>query len=386
MKSLILAIFIAGSLLSPLSSQTQDGERGLHLSLKLEAQETIKKGNNYLLTQQHEDGYWGDPRLPAFTAYALRCLLLDPAYDPEAPTPASIQRGLDWLLSQQKIDGGIYGKGMATYSTASSIMALWVADPQKYKDPLIKARGFLINQQTDWGVKGADDTVFDGGIGYGGTYAHSDLSNTHQALEALYHTRVIAKDSGNETAQELDWGAALAFVSRCQNLRATNQVENSGDDGSFVYFPGNSKAGEAVDSKTGRVSLRGYGSMSYAGLLSLVYADLDAGDPRVKAVTRWINENYTLQENPGLGAQGLYYYYHAMAKSLVAANISELKKNQSLKIDWRAELSSTIINHQREDGSWINTQASRWMENDPILVTSYAIMTLQQIHSSFHTN
>lgn len=382
MKTFITLLLISSSLLSSLSAQNGKTVNGLHLSLKLESQEIIKKGNRFLLSQQHADGYWGDPKLPAFTAYALRCLLVDPSYDTEAPTPVPIQKGLDWLLSQQKVDGGIYGKGMATYSTASAIMALWVADPQKYKDPLIKARGFLINQQTDWGVKGADDTEFDGGIGYGGTYAHSDLSNTHQALEALYHTKAIASDQGEAPAQELDWSAALAFVSRCQNLRATNKIKNSGDDGSFVYFPGNSKAGEAVDSKTGRVALRGYGSMSYAGLLSLVYADLEADDPRVKAVTQWINDNYTLTENPGLGGQGLYYYYHAMAKSLVAANIPELKGKDGLQIDWRADLSATIINQQREDGSWINTKASRWLENDPILVTCYAVMTLQQIHSS----
>jgi squalene-hopene/tetraprenyl-beta-curcumene cyclase len=312
----------------------------------------------------------------------LRCLLLDPAYDVKAPAPAPVKKGLAWLVAQQKVDGGIYGKGMATYCTASSVMALYVADPQKYKETIIKARGFLINQQTDWGVKGADDTQFDGGIGYGGTYAHSDLSNTHLALEALYHTRAIATDTGDKKVQDLDWGAALAFVSRCQNLQETNKGEKVGNDGSFVYFPGNSKAGEAVDSKTGRIALRGYGSMSYAGLLSLVYADLDATDPRVKGVTTWINENYTLEENPGLGGQGLYYYYHAMAKSLVAANIPELKSKNGLKIDWRTDLAAKIINAHREDGSWLNTEASRWMENDAILVSSYAIMTLQQIHSS----
>ena len=379
MKALIASSLVA---LTALTASGQDKKNNLHLSLKLEAQETIHKGNKYLLTQQHEDGYWGDPKLPAFTAFALHSLILDPALDPKAPVPAPIQKGLDWLVSQQKADGGIYGKGMATYSTSSSIMALWVADPQKYKETLIKARGFLINQHTDWGVKGADDTEFDGGIGYGGTYAHSDLSNTHKALEALYHTRVLATDTGDKKVQELDWGAALAFVSRCQNLQETNKGEKTGNDGSFVYFPGNSKAGEAVDSKTGRVALRGYGSMSYAGLLSLVYADLDAADPRVKAVTKWIADNYTLEENPGLGGQGLYYYYHAMAKSLIAANIPELQGKDGLKIDWRSELAAKVINGQREDGSWINTVASRWMENDPILVTSYAIMTLQQIHAS----
>ncbi len=378
MKTLFTVAVFAASLLGA-GAQAKEQK---HLSVKLEMQQTIQKGNKFLISQQHQDGYWGEPIFPAFTAYALRCLIMDPALDPKKPTPEPITRGLDWLVKQQKADGGIYGKGMATYCTSSAIMALYAADPQKYKPTLIKARNFLINQQTDWGIKGADDTEFDGGIGYGGTYAHSDLSNTHLALEALYHTRALATDNGEKKVQELDWGAALAFVSRCQNLRETNKTENSGDDGSFVYYPGNSKAGEAVDSKTGRVALRGYGSMSYAGLLSLVYADLDANDPRVKAVVKWISDNYTLKENPGLGGQGLYYYYHAMAKSLVAADIPELKGKNGLAVQWRPELAAKIINAQREDGSWVNDIASRWMENDPILVTSYAVMTLQQIHAS----
>ena len=373
--------FIAATLLAVTAIQSP-AQNDAHLSLKLEAQQTIKKGNQYLLDQQNAEGYWGDPALPAFTAYALKCLIMDPAYDTKADPPAAIEKGLTWLVAQQKPDGGIYNKGMATYCTSSAIMALYAADPSKYKKEIIKARGFLIGQQTDWGVKGADDTEFDGGIGYGGSYEHSDLSNTHLALEALYHTRSLAKDSGEEQVKELDWKAALAFVTRCQNLTATNKGEKVGDDGSFYYFPGDSKAGEIVDSETGRVALRGYGSMSYAGLLSLVYADLDEKDPRVKAVIGWVTDNYTLKENPGMGAQGLYYYYHAMAKSLVAANIMNLKTKDGLKVDWRSELAAKVINGQREDGSWINESASRWMENDPILVTSYAVMTLEQIHST----
>ena len=383
MKQLLISSIIAISSLS-LIAQDKAPLKGAHLSIKLETQEVIKKGNKFIIGQQNKEGYWGDPDLPAFTGFAVKCLLLDPSFDPKGPIPAPVKKGIEWLLSQQKEDGGIYGRGMATYSTSASIMALWIAGPEKYKDQIISARNFLINHQTDWGVKGENDTKFDGGIGYGGSRAHSDLSNTHRALEALYTTRALATDSGDKKAMELDWEAALEFVSRCQNLKATNKGEKTGNDGSFVYYPGNSKAGEAVDSKTGRVALRGYGSMSYSGLLSLVYSDLDESDQRVKAVINWLSDNYTLKENPGLGGQGLYYYYHAMAKSLVAANKPTLEGQDGLKIDWRSELAATIINEQREDGSWLNTKASRWMENDPVLVTSYAIMTLQQIHSSLN--
>jgi len=67
---------------------------------------------------------------------------------------------------------------------------------------------------------------------------------------------------------------------------------------------------------SGRTALRSHASISYAGLLSYIYADIDRSDPRVKAVYDWLLKNFTLDENPGMGAQGLYYSYHTMAKLL----------------------------------------------------------------------
>ena len=50
--------------------------------------------------------------------------------------------------------------------------------------------------------------------------------------------------------------------------------------------------------------------MSYAGLLSFIYAEMDPQDSRVKAVKEWLSKHYTIDENPGMGPQGLFYYYH----------------------------------------------------------------------------
>ena len=130
--------------------------------------------------------------------------------------------------------------------------------------------------------------------------------------------------------------------------------------------------------------------MSYAGLLSMIYADLTEDDPRVAAVKSWISQHYTVKENPGLGTkedpslgqQGLYYYYQAMAKGLAAANIDQLTLKDGTKADWRLDLGRTLLSNQREDGSWINTKNSRWWESDPVLVSAYAVLTLEQIYYS----
>ena len=119
--------------------------------------------------------------------------------------------------------------------------------------------------------------------------------------------------------------------------------------------------------------------MSYAGLLSYIYADLKKDDPRVLAVYDWLKENYTLEENPGMGQQGLYYYYHTMAKALSACDVNVLRLTHEKTIDWRKELSLKLINLQKNDGYWVN-ETGRWWEADPVLVTAYAMISLDIIY------
>ena len=226
--------------------------------------------------------------------------------------------GFEFLLSKVQSDGGIYGKGLASYNTSICMMALMQTKESKYEAIIRQARKFLINQQADFDKKGELDNTFDGGVGYGSRWAHSDLSNTHLAMEALYYAKHSLKSKEGDEL-DLDWDAAIAFVQKCQNLPETNKEkwvsEHKDDRGGFVYFPGSSMAGER-EAKNGSKALRSYGSMSYAGLLSFIYAEMDKDDPRILAVREWLQAHYSIKENPGMGEQGLYYYYHTMAKAL----------------------------------------------------------------------
>jgi squalene-hopene/tetraprenyl-beta-curcumene cyclase len=150
------------------------------------------------------------------------------------------------------------------------------------------------------------------------------------------------------------------------------------DRGGFVYYPGQSMAGGETNQTTGRVALRSYGSISYAGLLSYIYANMNKDDPRVVAVFDWLRENYTLKENPGMGPQGLYYYLHTMAKALTLYGVDSLELKAGAKINWRKELAMRLINLQQNDGSWVNDNG-RWWERDPNLVTAYAVISLEII-------
>ncbi len=126
--------------------------------------------------------------------------------------------------------------------------------------------------------------------------------------------------------------------------------------------------------------LRSYGSMTYSGFKSMLYAGLNRDDPRVKATLGWIRGNYTLDCNPGLpenrNKQGLYYYYHVFSRALHAWGESIIMDDKAERHKWREDLIRKVVSLQRPDGSWINDH-DRWLEGDPNYVTGLTVQTLQ---------
>jgi squalene-hopene/tetraprenyl-beta-curcumene cyclase len=339
-------------------------------SLQLEIEHAIDKGLHSLEAKQNPAGYWSTPETPGLSALVLTAFVKEPTGAVKAQPPDFIKKGYDYLLQSQQKDGGIYLKGLANYSTSVCVLALLAADPVAYESVLKRARMFLIGQQGHF-APGSESEPYDGGVGYGDKSLHFDVSNTSFAIEALHETRHLA-DSSVDGAKDLNWGAAISFLERCQNLPATNHESWVKGDaknlGGFVYDPLNKKG------------LLSYGSMSYAGLLSYIHADLKKDDPRVTAVFDWLRHNYTLDENPGMGADGLYYYYHMMSKALSVHGTETLAMADGKEVAWASELALKLINLQQSDGSWVNS-SGRWWEKDPTLVTSYAVRTLEIIHS-----
>lgn len=115
--------------------------------------------------------------------------------------------------------------------------------------------------------------------------------------------------------------------------------------------------------------------MTYAGLKSMIFAGLERDDPRVKAALEWLARNYTFTENPGLGDAGLYYYFQTAGKALDVLGEETFTDTAGKRHAWRSELADAIIARQQPDGSWVNSNP-RWMEGDPNLVTSYALLAL----------
>jgi len=327
----------------------------------------VKKGIDFLRTKgQAEDGSYSAAIGPGVTAISTTAIL----ENGRSPDDPLVAKSLRYLEQSVQPDGGIYAPNsrLRNYETCLAIVCLRAANRDGRYDTQIKnGEKYLKGLQSDEQSGRTPSDISYGGVGYGGP-DRPDLSNTHFLMEALE----AAGDGPDDDAVK----RALVFVSRCQNLESehnTTPFAAKNPDGGFYYTPvgeGSSPAG-----KTAEGGLRSYGSMSYAGLKSMIFAGLKADDPRVKAAVTWAQQNYTLKENPGLGDGGLYYYYHLFAKALAARGEPTLTDATGAAHDWRKELIAELVARQQPDGSWINTN-SRWMEGDANLVTGYALLAL----------
>jgi len=330
----------------------------------------IETGAAALLKEQDPDGSWvkGNVGISALCTDAL----LEAGLTTQDPR---ILRAVQYLLANQKDDGGIYDDvGLKIYSSSIALKALTRADPKVYAEPIKKVLAYI--EKCQWG---ADESIEKsdlryGGFGYGKNN-RPDMSNTQFCLDAL-KAAGVPKDSAV-------WERAVVFVSRSQDRSESNDKAFAGvDGGGGVYSPVETKA-EVIELPDGRKIFKTYGSMTYAILKSFVFADLDPTDPRVQASLDWIRKHWTFEENPEMGQQGLYYYYMTAARALAAyskaAGEDKFLDARRRPHDWRAEITEAILARQRPDGTWVNT-AERWYEGEQMAIvpTSYCLIALAE--------
>jgi len=331
--------------------------------------ETVIKAISYLKSKgQAADGSYSGQVGIGPTALITTALLQHgvPATD------ATVAKSLKFLEKHVQPNGGIYVPGtyFRNYETCLSVLCFSEANQDRRYDPIIeKADAFIKGLQWDESEgKDPSDLAYGGG-GYG-SHKRPDMSNTSFLIDAL---KAAGNDGDSEAIQK-----ALIFVSRCQNLESEHNrtpFSTKNPDGGFYYTVaagGSSKAGETANG-----GLRSYGSMTYAGLKSMLYASVDKGDPRVKAAVAWARKNYGLKSNPGMGYQGLYYYYHVFAKALAAMGNDVITDASGEEHAWKVELTNELASRQQADGSWINEGSDRWFEGDANLVTGYALLALK---------
>jgi squalene-hopene/tetraprenyl-beta-curcumene cyclase len=357
--------FVAACLAVALAAAPVFGQKAVGPDAK-QLRKLKTAGQNYLRTTQADDGTWTSPKAVGITGLIVAALLESGL----PPSDAMVAKGLKALEKQIQNDGGIYYRKSQhrNYETCICLMAFAAANTDgKYTKNIKNAENFLRKLQWDEGEGLESSDAAYGGAGYG-SHSRPDLSNTSFLIEALKKAGVKSDDPAIQKA--------LIFVSRTQNLESEhNNTKHAAkvNDGGLYYTPaagGSSQAGKTPDG-----GLRSYGSMTYAGLKSMIYAGLDEKDKRVKAAHDWIRKNYALENNPGLGQNGLYYYYQTFAKTLSVMKLDHLKDAKGVKHDWRKELTAQLAKQQRKNGSWVN-KAPRWYEGDPNLSTAYALLAL----------
>jgi len=348
----------------------------LDLSLTHEARAAIARGLQWLAAQQAADGSWSNNRFPALTALAVQALLRsgDPSYAEQ------IDAGVAYILTCVREDGGIYcdvpdrkGGGLSNYNTAICMTALHALDRPSLVPVVQNARTFIARSQH------FGDDVYTGGFGYDRETkrAYTDLLNTYYAVEGMRRTQDV-EDSrpASEARADINWAETVRFIERLQNRPETGP-ENAGG---FFYNPTDPKAGTTTN-REGVVIFRSYGSITYAGMLALLYADVSRDDVRVRSAFDWACRHWGLDENPGMGQQGLYFFYNVLSTCLAAYGQDMIPVADQPLVDWKAALTTRLIERQRIDpdtggGYWVNENGRYW-ENDPVLVTAYALLALE---------
>ncbi|MBA4388546.1 MAG: hypothetical protein C0404_11230 [Verrucomicrobia bacterium] len=341
---------------------------------ELGAQTTLK-GLDYLATQQKASGAWGDESYPAMTAFGLWAF----SQSTHSNKTAICARAAKFLEKHFRPDGGIYAPagffgfsgGLSTYNTAVCMTSLFFYDQKTYATNILAARKFLAANQL------LGDSGEAGGFGYDkpgkGWAGRPDLSNTAWSLQAMRVTQGLEDQRPKAEQVDIDWQAATKFIDKLQN----KDESDTNNVGSIGYDRSSSRGSTSTDKK-GAVTLRGYGSMTYAGLESMIYAQVKRDDPRVVSAMKWASRNWSVDENPGMGTKGLFYYYNIMSKALSLSSGDTIPVDAGTPIPWKQQLVTKLAQIQRKDGSWINKDNTFW-EGNPVLVTSYAVLALQYI-------
>lgn len=330
-----------------------------------------------------------DQTQPSVAASTAVSALVLKAFAQAGATPASdaaAEKALVMIRQRVRGSDGFFNPdpngGLGNYVASAVVSGLAAVDDSRDRPLMEEAIEWLTKTQWDQSEGISPRMDWFGGSGYG-KWGRPDLSNTQMMLDALHDAQVSADDPAVQRA--------VIFLTRTQNLPSSNSVawvEAGAKDGGFVYTPANGGESFASDAAgEGRYgekmpagaprSLRSYGSMTYAGFKSLLYAGLTKDDPRVKAAYNWIRRHWTFQENPGLGQQGYFYFIHAMARALQASGQDQVVDGAGVSHAWRDELVAALVERQRADGSWINT-ASRWEEGDADLCTVYCVLALEE--------
>lgn len=271
-----------------------------------QVQQAVRRGVQAIRNLQHPDGSWPERSQPGGnTALALLALLQADV----APGDPAVVRGLEHLRTLPN---------RHVYTVSLKLMALALADPQRFRPDLEEGARFLIAAQNRSGLW---SYTVDGGERF-------DHSNSQFALLGLQ----AAADAGIHVPLVV-WRRALATVVRTQR-----------PDGGWSYQEGGAS----------------YGSMTAAGVADLLILghaiqqrerSRGCGNYRTSAPLArgmaWLAEHFRSDTNPIAGGQHLYYWLYAVERCGILAGQRYLGRH-----DWYRLGASFLVRAQDRDGRW----------------------------------
>jgi squalene-hopene/tetraprenyl-beta-curcumene cyclase len=155
-----------------------------------------------------------------------------------------------------------------------------------------------------------------------------------------------------------------------------------GNDGSLYYAPDVNQQKLPAKKVADKESIAGYGSMTYDGIKTYLYAGLKKDSPEVKSAMDWVRKNYSVEVHPGWPfdqtqrqhLRGLYHYYMVMSRALDAYGENPFETFDGKKHNWANEIAEQFVKQVKESKMWKNENPA-WFEGDPILTTSYVLNT-----------
>ena len=314
----------------------------------------IDNGLKWLNVTQSSDGSWtGDHGANVGYTSLATLAFMNHGVDESDPT---VSKAINYILSNQHADGSIWNYA-SNYETSLAILPLVATHNNSYDDEIVAARNFLVDIQNNEseGLSNADWTY--GGWGYGANSpSWSDLSNTQWSLMGL--------DAANLSETSDTWSKGELYVTRCQNLQATNSYAVT-DDGGFTYQPPSVSMAWGCNGDTSQ----SYGAMSATGVWSLRLCGVDTSDQRVQEGLNWLRDNYAPIDtvgNPCYGDTYLYYYLLSFAKTLIMTEIPSGSWQETASQD----ITDYIVSQQHDDGHWSSNEGD-------LFATEQAILALQ---------
>jgi len=316
-----------------------------------QVRQAIQRGADFLLSQQRADGSWpdmiGQPGgVTALCTLALLNAGVEPDRDP-------MRAALNCL---RKIEPE------RTYVVALQTMVFARAEPDKDR--------LLIGRNVRWLEKTQiEDGPCKGAWTYPGLGAEGDNSNAQFALLALHEAERVGVAASDRT-----WRLAKTYWEKSQNA-----------DGSWGY---------------NRQAPAGTGSMTCAGITSLAIAadrvlpsDARAqgdriecclprntsDDDRIERGFQWLGQHYSVRRNPGNSIWLLYYLYGLERTGrLTARRFIPLppRPNQPDRADWYREGAECLI--ERQDNLSGFFPGGGRIENNPLIGTSFALLFLSK--------